>query len=188
MHLLGRSDGARLQALSNGHIKWVSGLSQLRVGFDHMLVRMCDLRWIKWQWDRFFSEYFIASMLHAHLFIYHIRFHPFYRPLRESSGIALLCFWTSAVEGGEGSASRPGRLLSSGKTRYPLYKRLDERHVRSGQVQEISPPPEFDSRTIQPIASRYTYWATRPTIYHIEYVILATKRIVLSPLGRISNS
>jgi hypothetical protein len=31
------------------------------------------------------------------------------KTLRESRGIALLCFYTSAVEGGEGSRSRPGR-------------------------------------------------------------------------------
>ena len=30
---------------------------------------------------------------------------------------------TSAVEGGEGSASRPGRTLPPGKTRYSLYRR-----------------------------------------------------------------
>ena len=29
------------------------------------------------------------------------------------------------------------------------------------------PPPGFDPRTVQPVASRYTDWATRPTIYSI---------------------
>jgi hypothetical protein len=41
-------------------------------------------------------------------------FHPFSqatKALRESRGIALLGFWTSALEGGEASASRPGRFL-----------------------------------------------------------------------------
>jgi hypothetical protein len=32
---------------------------------------------------------------------------------------------TTALEGGEGSASRPGRFLPTGKARYPLYRRLD---------------------------------------------------------------
>jgi len=36
----------------------------------------------------------------------------------------LYSFMTTAVEGGEGSLSRPGRSLPLGKTRYPLYKRL----------------------------------------------------------------
>jgi len=31
---------------------------------------------------------------------------------------------TSSLEGVEGSASRPGRSLPPGKTRYPLYRRL----------------------------------------------------------------
>ena len=30
---------------------------------------------------------------------------------------------------------------------------------RSGQVRKISPPPGFDSRTVQPVASRYTDYA-----------------------------
>jgi hypothetical protein len=33
------------------------------------------------------------------------------KALRESRGIALLCFQTSALQGGEGSASRPGPTL-----------------------------------------------------------------------------
>jgi hypothetical protein len=36
-------------------------------------------------------------------------------------------------------------------------------HGRSGQVRKISPTSEFDSRTVQPVASRYTDWATGPT-------------------------
>jgi hypothetical protein len=46
-------------------------------------------------------------------------------------------------------------------TRYPLsYRRLGGPQVRSGQVQKISPPPGIDPRTVQPVASRYTDWAT----------------------------
>jgi hypothetical protein len=70
---------------------------------------------------------------------------------------------TTALEGGEGSASRPGRSLPPGKTRYPLYRRLGGPQGRSGQVRIISPPPGFDPRTVQPVASRYTDYATRPT-------------------------
>ena len=36
----------------------------------------------------------------------------------------LYSFLTAALEGGEGSASRSGRSLPPGKTRYPLYRRL----------------------------------------------------------------
>ena len=41
---------------------------------------------------------------------------------------------TTALEEGEGSASRPGRSLPPGKTRYPLYRRLRGPQGRSGQV------------------------------------------------------
>ena len=68
-----------------------------------------------------------------------------------------------ALKGGEGSASRPGRSLPPGKTRYPMYRRLGGPQGRSGQVRKISPPTGFDPRTVQPVASRYTDWATRPT-------------------------
>jgi len=70
---------------------------------------------------------------------------------------------TTALEGGEGSASRPSRSLLPGKTRYPLYRRLGGPQGRSGEVRKTSPPSGFDSRTVQPVASRYTDYDTRPT-------------------------
>ena len=73
-------------------------------------------------------------------------------------------FLTLALEGGEGSVSRPGHTLSPGKSRYPLYRRLGGPQSRSGQVQKISPPPGFDPQTVQPVSSRYTNYATQPTI------------------------
>jgi len=41
------------------------------------------------------------------------------------------------------------------ETRYPLYRRLSETEGRSGRVRKISPTPEFDPRTAQPVAIRY---------------------------------
>ena len=90
------------------------------------------------------------------------------KTLRDSRRTALFLFLTSALEGGEGSASRPDSTLPAGKTRYPLYRRLGGPQGRSGQVRKISPPPGFDSRTVQPVGSRYTDYATRPNI-HILY-------------------
>jgi hypothetical protein len=49
--------------------------------------------------------------------------------------------------------------LHPGKTQYPLYRRLGGPQSRSGQVREISPQPEFDPQTVQPIASHYANWA-----------------------------
>jgi hypothetical protein len=68
-----------------------------------------------------------------------------------------------ALEGGEGSALRPGRSLPLGKTQYPLYRRLRGPQGRPGQVRKISPPSGFDPRTVQPVASRYTDYTTWPT-------------------------
>jgi hypothetical protein len=78
------------------------------------------------------------------------------KALRESRGIAVLCFLDLGTRRGEGSASRPGRFLPPGKTRYPLYMRLGGPQGRPGQVRKISPPPGFDPRTVQPLANRYT--------------------------------
>jgi hypothetical protein len=47
---------------------------------------------------------------------------------------------TMALEGSEGSASRPGHSLPPGKTQYPLYRRLGVPQGRSGQVRKISLP------------------------------------------------
>ena len=72
---------------------------------------------------------------------------------------------TAALEGSEWSATGPGRALPPGKTRYPLYRRLGGPQGLSGQVRKISPPPGVDPRTVQPVVSRYTDWATRPTAW-----------------------
>jgi len=57
--------------------------------------------------------------------------------------------------------------LTLERAQYPLYRRLGGPQGRSGRVRKISPPPTgFDSRTVQPIARRYTDWAT-PAHYRI---------------------
>jgi hypothetical protein len=78
---------------------------------------------------------------------------------------------TTALERNEESASRPRRSLPPGKTSYSLYRRLGGPQGRSGQVRKISPPLGFDARTVQPVASRYTDWATGPTkvVGHDKY-------------------
>jgi len=80
-----------------------------------------------------------------------------------STGIALLFHDQKHYKGGEGSASRPSRSLLLGETLYPLYRRLGGPQGRSGHVRKISPPLGFNPRTVQPVASRYTDYATWPT-------------------------
>jgi len=56
--------------------------------------------------------------------------------------------------GGGQRYARPD--LPTGKTRYPLYRRLGGPQVRSGRVKKISPPLKSDPRTVQHVSSRYT--------------------------------
>ena len=80
---------------------------------------------------------------------------------RESSGIALTFIDHGNRRGWEVSLT-PRPLFTPGKTRYPLYRRLDWPQGRSGQVLKISSPPGFEPRTVQPLASLYADYATRP--------------------------
>jgi len=58
---------------------------------------------------------------------------------RGSRGITIL-FLDHSTRRGEGSASRPGRSLPPGKTRYPLYWRLGGPQGRFGQVRKNLAP------------------------------------------------
>jgi hypothetical protein len=56
--------------------------------------------------------------------------------------------------------------LIPGKTRYPLCRRLGGPQIQSGQVRKFSPPPGFDSQTVQPVAS-FNFF-----ILHVAFCIL----------------
>jgi len=71
---------------------------------------------------------------------------------------------TASLEGGEWSIARPGRTLPQGKNRYPLYRRLSGPQGRSGRAENLV-PTGIRSRTVQPVVSRYTDWATGPTYF-----------------------
>ena len=90
---------------------------------------------------------------------------------------------TTALEGGEGSASRPGRSLPPGKSRYPLYRRLGGPQGRSGQVRKISPHRDSipgPSKSMKLIAhlrlvARYKYSFIPPTYFVVcERIALST--------------
>ena len=93
-----------------------------------------------------------------------------------SRGIALL-FHDHGTRRGWGVSVTPRPLFTPGKTRYPLYRRLCGPQGRFGQVRKISPPPGFDPRTVQPVASRYTDWAT-----WLTYIILRLSLIVFNSI------
>ena len=74
---------------------------------------------------------------------------------------------------GVGGQHHAPAVLPLGKTRYPLYKRLGRPQGRSGRLRKISPPPGFDPRAVQPVASCYTDWtipAHENNIYHYKMV------------------
>ena len=69
---------------------------------------------------------------------------------------------TSALGGGGWSAPRPDRFTPGKESRYPLYRRLGGPQGWFGRVRKISPPPGFDPRTVQVVASDYTGCAIGP--------------------------
>jgi len=64
---------------------------------------------------------------------------------RESKKYGSTLSWTSALDRGGWVNTTP----------LPLYSR-EKDPVSIRLVREISPPPEFHPRTVQPVASRYT--------------------------------
>jgi hypothetical protein len=74
---------------------------------------------------------------------------------------------TSVLEGVYGQHHTLAALLT-GKTRYPLYRRLGGPKGLSRHVRKISPPPGFDPRTVKPVACRYTDWAIPALMYKLN--------------------
>ena len=68
---------------------------------------------------------------------------------------------------GVGGQRHAPAALPLGKTPYPLYRRLDGPQGRSRRVRKISPPPGFDPRTVQPVASRYSDCAS-PSLHIVS--------------------
>ena len=96
---------------------------------------------------------------------------------------------------GVGGQRHASAALSSGKTRYSLYRRLGGPQGRCGRLWKILPQPGFDPRTVQPVASRYTDWAIPVHLYmlflrklskqneHTCYLFLEEKLCFCHPLG-----
>ena len=76
---------------------------------------------------------------------------------------SLTLYLTSKLDGMGGQRKAPAALTPE-KTRYTLY-RLGGTQGRCWRMRKISPPPPlFDPRTVQPVASSYSDWAI-PAIY-----------------------
>ena len=93
-----------------------------------------------------------------------------YRPgVAQKVGRGILySFLTTTLEGGEWSAARPGRTLTPGKTQYPFYRRLGGPQGRSGLTENLVPTGIL-SRTVQPVVSHYTHWATQVPVILVTF-------------------
>ena len=88
-----------------------------------------------------------------------------YRPdvaQRVGRGIALL-FLDHGTRRGWVVSSTPWPHFTPGKNRYPFYRRLGGPQGRSGWAENLI-PTGIRSQTVQPVVSRYTNWATWPTL------------------------
>jgi hypothetical protein len=95
-----------------------------------------------------------------------------YRPgvvQRVGRGIALL-FYDRSTRKGWVVSSMPRPQFTPDKDLVPIYRRLGGPLGRSGRAENLV-PTGIQSRTVQPVVSRYTDWATRPTMRILPFVI-----------------
>jgi len=85
-----------------------------------------------------------------------------------STGIALH-FHDHGTKRGWGVSVTLRPLFIPGKDPVPIVQKAGWAPRRSGHMLKISPPPGFNPQTIQPVASRYTDYVTRPTMYIYMY-------------------
>jgi hypothetical protein len=69
---------------------------------------------------------------------------------------------------GEGSASRPGRSLPRESPGTHCTGSWVGPKASLDRCRKSRPLPGFDLRTVQPVASRYTNYVTRPTILEVQ--------------------
>ena len=88
---------------------------------------------------------------------------------------------TTALEGGEGSASRPGRSLPRERPGTHCIGGWVGPRAGLDRCGKSRPPPGLDPRTVQPVASRYTDYATP----HTEDTVQTN--IVILEVGQYNN-
>ena len=81
---------------------------------------------------------------------------------------------TSALDGVGGQRHPPAALLA-GKWLGNHCIEAGGAQGRSGRVRKISPPPGFDPRIVQPVASCYTNWAIPAHYGDVQFIIIFVK-------------
>ena len=91
---------------------------------------------------------------HSCVYIYKVKWFRYRLGVAQkvSRGITVL-FHDCGTRRSEWSATRPGRNLLTGKTWYPLQRRLGGRQGRSGRAENLV-LTRIRSRTVQPVVSR----------------------------------
>ena len=74
-----------------------------------------------------------------------------------------------ALEGGEGSGITPRPLFNPGKDLVPIVQEVGCTPGPVWTGAENRPPPGFDPRTVQPVDSCYTNYATQSTKTYIQF-------------------
>jgi len=114
-----------------------------------------------------FNIFVIKKVVISLRYMWHFRFTYIkvkwsrYRPRvaqRVGRGIAVL-FHDRSTRRGWVVSCTPEAHFTPAKTRYPFYRRLGGPQDRSGWVENLV-PTGIRSRTIQPIVSHYTDWAS----------------------------
>ena len=106
---------------------------------------------------------------------------------RGSRGIALL-FHDHGTRRGWGVSVTPRPLFTPGKDPAPI---VQEAGWAPGPVwtgAENLAPTGFDPRTLQPVVSRYTDWATRPTSFQQRRYVIYTFFQIRKQWNRIHNA
>ena len=91
---------------------------------------------------------------------------------REWVELKLYSSMTTALEGGEWSAARPGRTLPLGKTRYPLYRGLGGPQGQSGWVENLAPTGIWSPD--HPACSQLLY-----RLNYLDHTILAGDHLII---------
>ena len=89
---------------------------------------------------------------------------------------------TTAIDGVGGQHHAPATLPPR-KTRYPLYRRLGGPHGRSEHMRNISHPPGFDPRTVQPVPTELSL----PRSSNLKRSLIFRSNILFLPSWKASD-